>query len=292
MRARSAALLLLVLLLLAVLLALVAGRAARAAPLAAPLAAALAASRPPGGVEGGRPPAAGRRPGRLPDPAASKHIVVDTLNLTHWLRSRQAGPAAPPGPPAAAAIGRAEIISAVDRTAPALKLRHPGQVIYVLKDRETQFNEQAAHDEFQAAAVRNGVYISVAERYADPPAGAAPSQAHSSRGRDDFYMGLLAHRYRCAVLTGDRLRDFADFRATIPPFHVMEYAFWRRLPHRDFVRPDAAAFARVRKPRTVLPDAYFGDGKSGDGAPAGRAAPYEAGTSPSSSSSSSSSSSK
>lgn len=184
-----------------------------------------------------------------PDPAASQHLVVDTLNLVHWL-----GGGAPLGP--------AAIVAAIDATAPALKLRHPGRVVYVLKDRESQFNLEEARALYQAAAARNGVHLAVAERYADPPASAAAASAaaraeHSSRGRDDFYMSVLADRYRCAVLTADRLRDFARFRATIPPFHVYEYSFWQARPAREFIRPDAAAYARLRRPRTVHPRALL-----------------------------------
>jgi hypothetical protein len=60
------------------------------------------------------------------------------------------------------------------------------------------------------------------------------------------------------VLTDDRLRDFDRFRATIAPFHTLEYAFWRAAPAREYVRPDAAAYARLRKPRCVRPADYFG----------------------------------
>jgi len=184
---------------------------------------------------------------RAPDPAQSPHIVVDTLNLTHWhLRGR------------GAVLSPALIAETIDATAPALKLRHPGRVMYVLKDRESQFNDDAARAVYKDAASRNGVYVSAAERYPDPPAGAKASAEHSARGRDDFYMGVLAHRYRCAVLTADRLRDFGSFRATVQPFHVVEYAFWRDLPHREYVRPDAAAYSRMKKPRTIHPSAYFG----------------------------------
>ncbi len=192
----------------------------------------------------------GAPPRRRADFARSPHVVVDTLNLAHWR-----GAAAPLSPAAIAAT--------VDATAGALKLRHAGRVMYVLKDRETQLNDDAARREYQAAATRNGVYISAAERYADPPASEAGASAaaaaeHSSRGRDDFYMSVLAGRHRCAVVTGDRLRDFGRFRATVAPFHVVEFAYWREAPHREYIRPDAAAFARLRKPRTVSPAEYFG----------------------------------
>jgi len=191
-----------------------------------------------------------RRPRRTPDPAESPHLIVDTLNLAHWVHGE------------ALREGRATltpdlIAETVDRTAPTLKLRHPGTIVYVLKDRESRFNDEAARAVYKAAADRNRVWIAVAEQYPDPPAGVKKTEEHSARGRDDFYIALLARRWRCAVLTEDRLRDFDRFRATIPPFHVYEFAFWRDLPHREFVRPDSPAYARLRKPRMVRYAEYF-----------------------------------
>jgi len=183
------------------------------------------------------------------DFAKSPHLVIDTLNLTHWLCERRGrDPALTP----------ALIAETIDETAATLRRRHAGRVMYVLKDRESQFNDAEARDIYRRAAERNKVYVSAAERYADPPAGPRADPAtHSSRGRDDFYMSLLANRHRCAVLTDDRLRDFAEFRTTVPPFHVIEYAFWRDQPLREFIRPEAPAYIRMRKPRMVRPADYF-----------------------------------
>ncbi len=175
---------------------------------------------------------------RTADPAKSPHLVVDTLNLAHWLLSPEV-------------MSPAVIVDTIDRTAPALKARHPGRLMYVLKDRESQFNTEEARETYRQAAARNGVYVYVAEKYADPPAGAKYTAEHSSRARDDFFMALLAHQWHCALLTEDRLRDFDEFRAKVPPFRVYEFAFWRELPSLDFVRPASVAYARLRRPRLM-----------------------------------------
>lgn len=208
-----------------------------------------------GGVSGGAPPRRG------PDYAASPHIVVDTLNLVHALAevdmasddTDTGAVAAPPRP----ALTPVAIAAVIDRTAPVLRARHPGRVMYVIKDRESQFNTADAREVYRSAADRNNVYVYVVERYIDPPSGVAASAAHSARGRDDFFTALLARRWRCAVLTEDRLRDFDEFRATIQPFHVYEYAYWRRLPEREYVRPEAAAYSWMKKPRMVRVHEYF-----------------------------------
>lgn len=217
--------------------------------------AALCLSGPAGAVLGGASAAVTRGVRRRgADPALSPHIVVDTLNLTHWLLRPDS-------------LTPAVIVSAIDKTAPTLKLRHPGRVMYVLKDRESQFNDEAAREAYREAAVRNGIYVYVVERYPDPPAGVKPSAEHSSRARDDFFTALLAFRWRCAVLTEDRLRDFDRFRATVSPFHVYEFAFWREQPHRDFIRPESPAYARLRRPKLVRYATYFGRDDPPRGAP-------------------------
>lgn len=192
------------------------------------------------------------RPRRGPDHTRSPHIVVDTLNLTHWLHGTSRGRKP-------LVMSPALIAETIDRTAPTLLVRHTGRVMYVLKDRESQFNDEAAREIYRQAAERNGVYVLAAERYPDPPKGVSPSSEHSAQGRDDFFMSVLAHRYRCAVLTEDRLRDFDRFRATMQPFHVYEFAFWRATPHREFIRPESSAYVRMKKPRMVRYSGYFSD---------------------------------
>lgn len=188
------------------------------------------------------------------DPAASPHLVVDTLNLVHWLRAQAPAPSgAAPAPAPAPVLGLREILSAVDSTAAPLKAAHPGRVMYVLKDRETCPVDALTRAALKAAAARNGVYIILTEKYPDQeaPRGVAPSKAHSARGRDDFYLALLAERWGCAVATEDRLKDFEQFRKTLQPFLVSEWAYWREGVHRDSVRPESRAYSRLRRPRAV-----------------------------------------
>jgi hypothetical protein len=219
------------------------------------LAAVLVASRAGQEAVGGAAPGASHRRPRGPDPAASPHVVVDTLNVAHWYLQHEAARAAQAEP---ASLTPAAIIRTIDATAPLLKRQHEGRVYYVLKDRESQFNDAAVRAAYQAAGRRNEIWISLAERYPEPPAGPGPTAEHSSRGRDDFYMSLLARRYRCAVVTADKLRDFSRFRATIPPFYVLEYAYWRDQPEREYIRPDSPAYAPLRRPRLIHPADLFG----------------------------------
>lgn len=151
-------------------------------------------------------------------------IVVDTLNLTHWLGAKN--------------VDTCAIVAAIDKTAPALRKKYPGRVMYVVKDRESVLNDANTRIQFADAAKRNSVYIYAVERYEDETA-SAKNAPHSAGARDDLYMALLARRYKCPILTEDRFRDFDKFRSDVRPFHVYEFAYWRSLPERDYVRPSA-----------------------------------------------------
>jgi hypothetical protein len=209
-------------------------------------------------------------------PPPSPHIVVDALNL-----ARGDG---------------GDLAAVVAATASPLRERWPGRVMYVTKDRDTARGGKNRHAEYAALAAEHRVYIYSVEQYEDPPASSAEVAAavaaaeHASRGRDDYYMAVLASRWKCPVLTADRLRDFAAFRTSIPPFQVYEFSFARALPERDFVRPGAAP---VRRPRTLTPARVLGPAVAAKlGLESARNRIHSSSSSPSSSSSSPSSSSK
>ena len=174
---------------------------------------------------------------------SSPHLVVDTLNLAHWLRGKGAHP-----------LSTKEITAAIDATAAKLKRRCCGTIVYVLKDQETLLNDAAVRAAYQAAAERNRVHIACAERTDWPAETQINTQgkiSHATRGRDDFYMCLQARRYRCPVATEDRLRDFGELRAEVAPFHTVTFVYWRATPERDFIRPASPAYARLQRPCTI-----------------------------------------
>jgi hypothetical protein len=170
----------------------------------------------------------------------SAHLVVDALNLIHHFDLR----------PSLESLAKM-----VEMTAPVLRKAHGGRVMYVVKDRDSRLNDEAARAELARIAREASVYVYAVERYEpgrEPSHRTRARPTHAAAGRDDFYMGVLAERWQCAVLTNDHFRDFDAVKAEAAPFHVHEFAFWRELPARDYVRP--SAHARLRRPVTIRLD--------------------------------------
>ena len=165
---------------------------------------------------------------------ASDNVVVDTLNLTHWLA--ECAPAdtsrkAKKGRRQKLQVTQCDIVGAIERTAPILKDRFPGEVIYVVKDRDSVPNDERTRIIYAVAARRCGVSVHITERTGDARAAWQPDGSdkptHQGGGRDDFYMGVLAWKYRCVVLTEDRMRDFQELKHEVDPFRVHTIDHWR-----------------------------------------------------------------
>jgi len=169
---------------------------------------------------------------------ASPHVVVDLLNLTHHLQNQGL---LEPGP-----LTACTVLEAVDYSASTLRQLFSGQVMYVTKDRESVPIDDQTRRLFQAAAIRHRVYIYEVDLYPDEHQ--RQVRAHGELGRDDFFMGLLAQKHRCGVLTADRMRDYRELRGQVKPFLVREYAPWRDLAARNQYNPLAREYAEVRRP--------------------------------------------
>jgi hypothetical protein len=174
---------------------------------------------------------------------SSKSIVVDTLNLAHWLKRKHAP---------SRTLELRDIIAAIDQTAPLLRHRYTDRIIYVTKDRETRDGgAESTRTLYKLAAHRNRVYIHLVERYEHLEKPKKPEK-HATLGRDDFYLILIASRLNCPVLSRDRFRDLADMKSGhLAKFHVYSYTPLQPWPERNYVNPAAADFTRVRRPITV-----------------------------------------
>ena len=190
-----------------------------------------------------------------PQPGRPRHLVVDGLNLIHWLHARARGPHSPRA--RAVDLGPAAVTAAIAETAPLFRkaLRDPyGLLIYVIKDRDGTLNDSAVRAAYQAAAEKYRVEITSVEQDTEGIAalcGTAAARSHAARGRDDFYTCLLAQRYRCPVASEDRLRDFEEFRAQVPPFRTVSFTRASALPANDYIRPSDSAYRRLKRPRML-----------------------------------------
>lgn len=168
------------------------------------------------------------------------HIIVDTLNLTHWRITKAKS---------SKHITLDDVIRTIDETSAEIRKKFPDRVIFVTKDRETDLNTPETRIKYADAAKRNGVYVYVVEKYEIQ--GSDKQKSHSARGRDDFMLAVLANQYKCPVLSGDKFRDFDSFRSDVEPFHVYEFAYWRSLPERSYIRPSSSAYRKIRRPYTL-----------------------------------------
>lgn len=167
----------------------------------------------------------------------SDNLVVDTLNLVYSVTG--SGPSL------------CTILETIEATAPQLRRRYPGRLVYVLKGRSSEAAVPAAtRNAYQAAAKRNGVHINLVEK--SPVAKEGPTGSHAALGRDDFYLVMLARKYRCPVLTRDRFRDLSEMKTDLPPFYVRAWDATGR-ETRDFVTPTAPELRRLPRPTRVDP---------------------------------------
>ncbi len=176
-------------------------------------------------------------------------VVVDTLNLLHWGRdpTRRSSP-----------VTTREIAAAIGRAAPVLRKAYPGRVYFVVKTRDGSdpsdtASAESVRQEYAKIARAHRVFISLVERLSDPPSSA--KNAHPQVGRDDFYIAVLADRYKCAALSRDHFRDLSAMKAEgLEAFHVWTFSPFGSAPARDFVRP-SVGFRKLRRP----PRVDFGD---------------------------------
>jgi hypothetical protein len=82
-------------------------------------------------------------------PSSAHSVVVDTLNLLHWLRAAR-------GEMQDGRVTVDEIKKTVELTAPALRKAYPGKVVYVLKDRD-RGGRRIIHDADVRATARASV---------------------------------------------------------------------------------------------------------------------------------------
>ena len=169
-------------------------------------------------------------------------IIIDTLNLTYWIYGN---------------IDGDNIFNAINLITKQLKDKYKGRMMFVIKDKESEFNTDEDRNKFIKIANDNKIYIYIVEKYKIPPKSSIQLDSkeydkHSSLGRDDFYMSILANKYKCSILTNDRLKDFKSFKYSISPFYVLELNYFIKIPNKDYINP--SKYNKLKKPKKILPD--------------------------------------
>jgi hypothetical protein len=191
----------------------------------------------------------------LPSPRVAKarkagDLVIDTLNLTHHLA--KSGAIADSG-----GLG-SQILKAIDHATPLLRKHHAGRLYFILKDPDGR-EDNHTKGSFGELANRLDIYIHIAEvdRGAGDPNESENWQklgeknhTHQKMGRDDFYMGYMAWKRGCAVLTEDRMRDFEKLKTEVRPFRVRAFDAWRA-PQVERLFPGAQEYKQIRTPPAI-----------------------------------------
>lgn len=206
--------------------------------------------------EGISPP----KSGLVAKKAASRNLVVDTLNLTHRLLKAGQIVRCKECPPEG--LSACLIAQAIEYSAKKLKGRFDGKIAFVLKDRDgvskNALSEKAINDpcdrDYAEVAKTAGAEIHRALKSTGPvpdwqsKGSAAPN--HQKLGRDDFYLGFLAWRLQCPALTGDHMRDFQQLKSEVAPFRVQVINQWGETAT-DYVNPGAAEYAKMKAPLRI-----------------------------------------
>ena len=161
-------------------------------------------------------------------------IAIDGLNLIHHIKANDR-----------AYIGPAEIYKSIKYIGLKLKKFFKGRIMLILKDEDNNDkNREKNNEKYKELAKELKVFIYVAIRYTNnAPTWKLPDyiskDIHSQKGRDDLSTIVIASKYNCPILTNDNYKDNSEFKATVPPFKLLEYNwFSSKLPIIEQYKPE------------------------------------------------------
>lgn len=190
-------------------------------------------------------------------PVSNKDLVVDTLNLTHLLHKHKCIRND------SDKVSTCLIVDAIEYSTPIIKQKYEGDIIFVIKDKDSINLDERTKAIYFSLAKRLRVSIHVAEKLnydnvrEDWQLPKPEGKHHQDIGRDDFYMGYLANKNKCRILTADKMRDFQELKKHVDPFSVTIMEYWREIPTKNWINPGAAEFKRMRSPARLSPTKLF-----------------------------------
>ena len=159
----------------------------------------------------------------------NKDLVIDTLNLAGRLFSKSPI--------------HEEIIESIKYATPILKQFFPGRLMFVFKSKTSRNATKEEIDEYKNLASELKVFIYIVEQYEENgPTWKLEkrfaSNTHSIGARDDLYAMLLSKRYKCPLLTNDKLLDLNEFKSTVAPFKVLIFDYFTtKQPTKESIVP-------------------------------------------------------
>ena len=156
-------------------------------------------------------------------------IAIDTLNVISFINNKPIH-------------NQNEIIIGIHHITPILKKQYSGRIMFILKDKNTNFNTSEIREKYKKLAHELKIFIYITENYEKGPTWKLEkrfdSSIHSQHARDDLYLLILANQYKCPVITGDNFRDILEFKGTIAPFKILSYDWFTiKQPIQDFIMP-------------------------------------------------------
>ncbi len=169
----------------------------------------------------------------------NNNIVVDTLNLTYFLKQK---------------VSIDDIIETIKFATPTLKKKYSDRIIFVFK--EGRDIKKYTDGDFKQLANELKIIICItSNEYVNKPIDTQDQVNHSSNGMDDLYAILMANLYNCPILTNDKLRDIKQFYNSLNRFHVTEYLFNEREIKKNYINP--IAYKKIWKPKLIKLEKYF-----------------------------------
>lgn len=130
-----------------------------------------------------------------------------------------------------------------------------GKLIFVAKNKINMPKQHINDDEMVRLAkkTKSEIWIATDDNVHDkphsinqPPFGVF----HSSKGRDDLLMLVLAERFgNSVIVSDDNFSDATEFNRTVPPFYIRRYTYWSDVGETLTITP--AGYTNIGKNKNI-----------------------------------------
>lgn len=172
---------------------------------------------------------------RLEKILKSPNIIVDTLNIVHWIGFKK--------------VNIENIKTGINFINPQINKKHPGKKIYVIKDPDHSSYSDKEKNELREFSKDKKITIILAEKLESKN---IREVLHQTKGRDDFTLILLADKYQFPILTNDRLKDLNELSLMLPIFRMITMD--QHEIKKEIINPERYQAKKFMSPARILPD--------------------------------------